>query len=229
MRGSPVLAAVIAVAACDSDGVDLDASAEYDAAAMWRVLFGGTLGSEWRMSTVSTGNSGHFEVVDGALVARPGDALGLLWHVEPTPPNFELQLEWRQSELADNSGVFVRFPDIDSKGYDNTAYVAVNFGFEIQIDELGAPDGADRHTTGSIYDQSDQAFARVPARPVGEWNEYSIRVLDDTYEVYLNGAQTTHFVNRDSARGIAAPAFVGLQIHPPPGAIAYRNVRIRSL
>ena len=186
------------------------------------------------MSTISNqppgrDDPGRFDVVDGALVARPGNDIGLLWYRERAPVDFELALEWRQQELADNSGVFVRFPDLDSKGYDNTAYVAAHFGFEIQIDELGFPDGADRHTTGAVYDQYSQAFTRVPARPVGAWNELSIRVIGQTYVVYLNDQQTTRFQNRDADRGTASTSFIGLQTHPPPGAIAFRNLRIRAL
>jgi hypothetical protein len=52
---------------------------------------------------------------------------------------------------GDNSGVFVAFPHPEQQGYDNTAYVAVNIGFEIQIDELARPDNALIHRTGSVY------------------------------------------------------------------------------
>jgi hypothetical protein len=105
----------------------------------------------------------------------------------------------------------------------------VHEGFEIQIDELGFPDGADRHLTGAIYDQAAQTFTRVPARELGAWNEMVIRVVGQTYVVHVNGSQTTELENRDAARGIASPAFVGLQTHPAPGAVAFRNVRIRAL
>jgi hypothetical protein len=51
----------------------------------------------------------------------------------------------------DNSGVYLGFPDPTKEGYDNTAYVAVNFGFEVQIDELARPDNAAVHRTGAVY------------------------------------------------------------------------------
>ena len=215
---------------CSANDVAPDAP-RVDDAAVWTTLFDGTLGPAWRMSTIvnqpGRDDPGRFDVVDGALVARPGNDIGLLWHMTPAPADFELALEWRATSLDDNSGVFVRFPDLGSKGYDNTAYVAVHFGFEIQIDERGFPDGAPHHTTGSIYNEPVQAFTRVPARPLGEWNEYLIRVRGQTYEVMLNGAQTTRFENADANRG--AGAFVGLQTHPAPGAIAFRKIRIRAL
>lgn len=203
-----------------------------DDAAMWTTLFDGTLDAAWRMSTITNqpGNDdpGAFTVVDGALVPRLGTDLGLLWHTTPAPPDFELALEFSQQALSSNSGVFVRFPDLDSKGYNNTAFVAADFGFEIQIDGVGAPDGAPHHTTGAIYNELAQELSLVPARPAPDWNEYVITVVDQTYTVHLNGTQTTRFVNVDATRGLPSPAFIGLQIHAGDGNVRFRNVRIRS-
>lgn len=194
-------------------------------------LFDGTLSNDWRMSTIKNqpgrDDPGHFQLENGALVAYPGTDLGLLWYARPTPPNFVLELEWRLNASDDNSGVFVRFPDLDSKGYDNTAWVAVNFGFEIQIDERGMPDGAPDHTTGAIYDQPNQDFTRVVANPPGAWNNFEISVKDQTYRVRMNGRDVTHFVNTDPARGAPSPAYVGLQTHT--GHVAFRNIRLRPL
>src|SRR5215208_7887003 len=184
---------VMLIACTPPGGVATDAPADYNADAMWTTLFDGTLMPEWRMSTIvnqpGRDDPGRFEVVDGALLAIAGNDIGLLWHTQPMPANFELSLEWKQASADDNSGVFVRFPDLDSKGYDNTAYVAVHFGFEIQIDNLGAPDGAPKHTTGAIYDIDAQQLTLVAPRAVGGWNEYLIRVVGQTYTVFLNGAQ----------------------------------------
>lgn len=201
---------------------------------MWTTLFDGTLTPAWKMSTIRNqppgrDDPGSYSVVDGALVPRLGNDLGLYWHTTPAPANFELALEFKQQALANNSGVFVRFPDLDSKGYDNTAFVAVDFGFEIQIDGVGAPDGAAHHKTGAVYNQLEQDFSLVSARPAGEWNEYRIRVTDQVYVVQLNGVQTTLFENRSAGRGVAAPAYIGLQVHPGDGHVGFRNIRIRAL
>jgi hypothetical protein len=142
-----------------------------------------------------------------------------------------LALEWARTADADNSGVFVRFPDPDSKGYDNTAWVAIHFGFEVQIDETGAPDGASVHKTGAIYGEPSQSLSPLPAKPLGEWNEYEIIVQGQSYTVRLNGAVVTTFENVDSMRGApstaGAPSFVGLQTHT--GNVRFRNIRIRAL
>jgi hypothetical protein len=209
-----------------------DAAPGEDASmAEWKILFDGTLTSAWKMSTIVNqpghDDPGRFDLEGDALIARPGTDIGLLWHTDPTPRDYELVLQWRQSAPDDNSGVFVRFPDLESKGYNNTAFVAAHFGFEVQIDNTGHPDGAPRHTTGAIYDVIDQQFSLVAPRAVGEWNDYRIRITGDVYEVFLNGVQTTRFENTDHGRGAAAPSFVGIQTHT--GNVAFRDLRLRPL
>lgn len=209
--------------------------APFAAGETWTTLFDGTLGPEWRMSTITNqpgrDDPGHFAVEGGVLVAYPGTDLGLFWNTTPMPPNFLLELEWRLAAADDNSGVFLRFPHLDSKGYDNTAWVAVNFGFEVQINEPGSPDGAPEHTTGAIYAEKGQSFTRVVAKPPGSWNAYVIRVENQSYTVTLNGTVVSRFDNTVGGRGLPstpqAPSYVGLQTHT--GHVAFRNVRMRSL
>lgn len=192
-------------------------------------LFDGTL-ARWKMAGV-----GSFTVEDNTLVAQPGNDLGLLWSTVPTPPDFLLRLEWKRSAADDNSGVFLRFPDPDSRSYTNTAYVAVDFGFEVQIDDTGHPDGAPLHTTGAIYNEPDQLLSLTPSRPVGEWNVYEIEVRAQTYIVHLNGTQVTKLVYAgDPARPDRAlpstpaePRYIGVQSHT--GHPAFRNIEIRAL
>jgi hypothetical protein len=108
------------------------------------MLFDGADTSQWRMSKITNqpgrDNPGTFLVVDGSLESLPGNDLGLFWNIDPTPPDFILKLEFLRWRDDDNSGVFLRFPDPNSKGYNNTAYVAIDFGFEVQIDEIGQGD-----------------------------------------------------------------------------------------
>jgi hypothetical protein len=198
-------------------------------------LFDGFTTSPWRMSTIKNqpgrDDPGRFIVVDGTLESVTGTDIGLYWCTVPTPPDFVLKLEWLRWEDWDNSGVFIRFPHPDSKGYNNTAFVGVDFGFEVQIDEIGAPDGAPIHKTGAIYGQPNQFLSQIPAGPVGEWNEYEIRVKAQTYLVFLNGQQVTEFRNTDPKRGLpstaSAPSFVGIQTHT--GRVAFRNIRMKAL
>jgi choline dehydrogenase-like flavoprotein len=197
-------------------------------------LFDGANTDAWRMATIKNqpgrDNPGSFIIVDAALESIPGTDIGLFWCATPTPPNFILKLDFLRWQENANSGVFLRFPDPESKNYNNAAYVAVDFGFEVQIDETGAPDGAASHKTGAIYNQANQTLTLQPARPVGQWNEFEIRVVAQDYTVLFNGHQVTKFTNTQPGRGLptttAAASFIGLQTHT--GRVAFRNIRIKA-
>lgn len=122
--------------------------------------------------------------------------------------------------------------------YRNQHWVAVDTGFEIQIDDTAGPDGADRHRTGAVYNidlgaqLGQQTYTRPAALVPGQWNDYEIEVRGDTYRVRLGGADTAVFTNTDGYRGkpvTADPAsgFLGLQAHT--GRVAFRNIRIKEL
>ena len=196
------------------------------------MLFDGANMSKWRMSTIKNqpghDNPGTFALVDRSLESVPGNDIGLFWHTEPTPPNFILKLEWLRWRDDDNSGVFLRFPSPDSKGYNNTAYVAINFGFEVQIDQLARDDGAAIHKTGAIYGFAGPTDPNnLPVKPIGEWNEFEIRVNGQQYIVFLNGVKITEYINPDLIRGAESPSFIGLQTHS--GRVAFRKIQIQAL
>lgn len=133
--------------------------------------------------------------------------------------------------------MFLRFPHLDGKNYDNTAFVAVDFGFEVQIDQLAAPDGLGIHKTAAIYGFQGPADPNtLPVHPIGEWNAFEIRVQGQSYTVTLNGVQVTVFAfvaGSDALhpdRGLpstnAVPRFIGLQTHT--GRVAFRNIQIKA-
>jgi choline dehydrogenase-like flavoprotein len=211
----------------------------------FQVLFDGFNTSQWRMSTIRNqppgrDNPGRMRVIDGTLETVGGNDLGLFWCTTPTPPNFILRLQWLRLTHESNSGVFVRFPNPDSQNYDNTAYVGVHFGFEVQIDELGAPDGLAIHRTGAIYRDDNrtdnETLTQQPAHPVGEWNDYEIHVQDQIYTVFLNGTQVCVFDNTTTypGRGLpstpGAPSFVGLQVYSNfSHFVRFCHVRIQAI
>ena len=98
---------------------------------------------------------------------KSNGGMGLLWHSEPLEGDYSLQLDWKLTK-DDNGGVFVGFPDPG-----NDPWIAVNQGYEIQIDATDVPD----RTTGAIYTFQGANSARDAAlNPVNEWNHYEIRV-----------------------------------------------------
>jgi choline dehydrogenase-like flavoprotein len=214
-------------------------------------LFDGVSLANWRMA-----GRGTFHVVDGALQSVPSFDLGLLWCTIPIPQNYRLELDFFIRTFQTNSGVFVRFRNPQSTGYYNPAWSAVftpglpavPTGFEVQIDNTGAPDGRPKHRTGAVYavnypnDGPDDPalppaqlndFVNPQDAHVLAWNSYRIEVQGDVITVNLNGVATANYTNTDPARGrfsAAEPNFVGLQSYSNYSfPTAFRNIRITVL
>jgi PKD repeat protein len=176
----------------------------------YEMLFNGSDLTGWQQA-----GPGGFSVEDCTLTSFGG--LGLLWYSERQFQDYSLKMQFKLSDEGDNSGVFQRFPD---PGDD--PFVAVNDGHEIQIKE-GQP-GDEPQKTGSVYnfDRED----RRNANPIGEWNDYEIKVVGQTYTASLNGVVVNEYTS-DGSRG--AEGFVGLQNHGTNDAVAFRNVQVKEL
>jgi hypothetical protein len=163
----------------------------------FEALFDGTTLGDWKMSTIRNqpgrDNPGSFLVRRGALAAHPGTDFGLLWLIRPTPARYLLRLQWMMTAPDDNSGVFVAFPDPEQQGYDSTAYVGVNFGFEMQIDELARPDNALTHRAGAIYSFCAPTDEPLVVHSVSEWIDSEITVDGGDFTVALNGQIVKRF------------------------------------
>jgi len=213
----------------------------------FRYLFDNTANTvhNWRFV-----GGGGFAVVDGALVAEPGDDWGLLYYSAETFDDFALRLDLRLDRIDSDSGVFVRFRDpskpvsdrLDATvayPYQKEQWVADNTGFEVQIDELarGSDEEREEHRTGAIYDipvgagLGEQQYEHRAALSPGVWHQLEILVRDNTYQVTLDGTPTTAFTNTDPLRGQPARAdtacgYIGLQSFL--GHVAFRSVRIKT-
>ncbi|MBO0608396.1 family 16 glycoside hydrolase [Myceligenerans salitolerans] len=182
----------------------------------YEALFDGTLESldGWRLA-----GAGSFGRQSDCSIRSTG-GMGLLWHTGEELGEYSLKLDWKLVK-DDNGGVFVGFPDPG-----NDPWVAVNEGYEIQIDASDEPD----RTTGSIYtfQGADQAAVDQALNPPGSWNSYEIRVVGQTITVFLNGVLVNDFVSTDPARDLAQ-GYVGLQNHGGGETIYYRDVRVKDL
>jgi choline dehydrogenase-like flavoprotein len=206
-------------------------------------LFDGQTLANWRLA-----GRGTFHAIDGAIQSVPSFDLGLLWCTLPMPQNYRLELELFLRTSQTNSGVFIRFKHPDSLGYFNPAWSAVDSGFEVQIDNTGAPDGLPKHKTGAVYnvnypgDPSPNPnvppatpgdFVNPQAALVFAWNQYRIEVQGDVITVNLNGVDTAQYTNPDPNRGRFSPTeatFVGLQSYSNYGfTTAFRNIRVTVL
>lgn len=233
-------------------------------------LFDGTQKSADFFSKWQMAGGGNFKIVGRSLIAQPGNGIGLLYYTAQQFDDFTLRLDFclphPRGNSNDNSGVFVRFrdprkpvlpgtPGPDVPG--NNATVAVDTGYEIQLDEEARgdtrktgpdarpeQDGHFYNRTGAIYKikaagsaPGQQSYTNNQQLTPGVWHGYEIKVSGRTYEVKLNGQLATAFT-ADSAdpnekfRGRSKSedpdsGFIGLQVHT--GAVAFGNVRIVTL
>jgi hypothetical protein len=224
----------------------------------FQYLFDGTKAqfANWLMA-----GGGGFSLFERMMIAQQDNrGIGLFFYQPQKFENFILRLDFLISHPFgpnnDNSGVFVRFRDprlpdpapdpIDPTN--NTAFVAVHTGFEVQIDEeargdtrFGEPDGAFFSHTGAIYKIKQlgsapgrQQYQNNQTLAAGQWHRYEIEVNGQTYVVRLNGQQTTRFVRDtgDTMRGNPPSVdpqsgFIGMQTHT--GRVAFANIRIKPL
>ena len=180
-------------------------------------LFDGTLASfdKWKMA-----GPGSFGRITSDCSLRGSGGMGLLWYGAEEFDAYSLKFDWKL--VADhNGGVFVGFPNPA-----NDPFIAVNQGYEIQIDATDAPD----RTTGAIYTfkGADPAAVTAALKPVGNWNSYEIVVEGQTIKVVLNGTVVNTFTSTDPARDLSQ-GFIGLQNHGAGEAVSYRNVRIKAI
>lgn len=180
--------------------------------------------SGWQMA----GLGGFMEL--GANIIESVGGIGLLWYTREQFADFVLRVDWRASAPDDNSGVFIRFPALGNADPSNDWKLAVDQGYEIQIDDTGRnPDatpntlGDPLHITGAIYKLAPASS--VASRPVGQWNSYEITAKGTTIMVVLNGQKVSTLINANrSPKG-----YIGLQNHHPGSRVQFRNLRIQTL
>lgn len=219
-----------------------------------------TFFTDWQMAEMSGGGN-RFVIVGRSLIAQPGNGIGLLYYIGKQFNNFTLRLDFclphPRGGFNDNSGVFVRFRDprkpvlAGTPGPDvpgNLATVAVDTGYEIQIDEeargdtrKNEADGLFFNRTGAIYKVKTQGTAAGQQNYTnnqrlapGVWHSYEINVTDRKYDVKLNSKPATTFTAdpadpNEKFRGRkksedADSGFIGLQVHT--GTVAFANIRI---
>ncbi len=196
---------------------------------------------------------------DGTLRTAPGAPnLGVLWYAARPYGDFSLRLQFRDDSpipgTRANSGVQVRFPaprppvpgcPMTFNGTPQTvnpaAWIAVNCGHEIQINDSPEAPGNDPRKTGSIYGFADLDSARSRPTPPGVWNDLEIRVVGQHYTVIRNGVVINEYENvpgvpfpgrpddpDSSSRGLVG--YIGLQAHgAPQDVVSFRNIRILDL
>ena len=202
---------------------------------------------------------GRFEEgIEGDFYGKPGGGLGMRWCARAMPASFELEFDYGlfddasvdpQAQPIDglyplyhNSGVLFGFPDPRTFGYDNEALVAVHWGYEVQIDDRGhdadGPNGEPEHSTGIVYEQSQQSYSRPRYSQPNEWRSMRIVVTPARVQTFVDGlpvadwSRPSTLASRDGV-AIGAPStdqdprYIGFQTHT--NTVGFRRVRVRAL
>src|SRR5919199_135526 len=113
---------------------------------------------------------------------------------------------------------FIRFSNPN-----NDPMIAVNTGYEIQIDDMAMPDGNPLHKTGAIYNFAAPLNAAV-SKTVGQWNTFEIEAIGQKYSVKLNGKKVIpEFIGNRNTEG-----YIGIQNHDTNSHVSFKNIRIRE-
>jgi len=228
-------------------------------------LFDGTEKTyqRWRMA-----GPGAFALAGGLMIAQPADDHSVLFYGAETFADYDLRMQFKLPGPVDqfgkvigNSGVFLRFryphaqwSDVNQQepnARSNPAWVAVATGFEVQIDEQGRNDFAEKHRTGAIYniptgqggEPQEQTYTAGPILSPDKWYEFEISVVGDDYSVGLGevtAGQQAAYANitkfkkpagQYQTRGLPPAAnnssgYIGIQAYI--GKTAFRHIRIQK-
>ena len=161
---------------------------------------------------------GKFVLVEYDKSLRSEGGMGLLWYAKKKYKDFVLKVDWKVSHRNDNSGIFIRFSNPD-----NDPLIAVNTGYEIQIDDMAMPDGNPLHKTGAIYNFAAPSNTAA-SKPVDQWNTFEIEATGQKYSVILNDEKVIpEFKGNRFTEG-----YIGIQNHDADSYVSFKNIRIKE-
>lgn len=165
-------------------------------------LFDGKTLAGWHLM-----NGAKFDVEDGVLK----HSVGMGWlRSDKEYADFILRLEFRFMKPKQDGGVFLRSVK-EGENWPNQKY-------EVQVENTVRM----AKLFGAAHDLNVELVQKV-LKPVGEWNEYDIKIVGSTLEVRLNGKLVTTSRSVDALKR----GYLGLQAEN--GAHEYRNIRIKVL
>jgi hypothetical protein len=192
----------------------------------WTQLFNGKDLTGWEQV-----GPGSFVVEDGLLKTVGG--MGMILYPAQMFGDVVIRVVYKVKDNDCNSGVFIRIPE---KPVDE--WVAVNKGYEVQIDNGKRHVGGEYHCTGVLYSLT-KAMAH-PQKEVGEWNTMEITLDGDRTIVTVNGVMVTDFKEGDPVpaktrdfepdRGPRPlQGYIGLQNHDSLSVVYFKEVAVRPL
>lgn len=192
----------------------------------WNQLFNGKDLTGWEQV-----GPGKFIIENGLLKTVGG--MGMILYPAQKFGNVIIRVVYKVKDNDSNSGVFIRIPE---KPTDE--WIAVNTGYEVQIDNGTRHVGGDYHCTGVLYSLT-KAKAHPQKNP-GEWNTMEITLDGPRTIVYVNNELVTDFTEGDEVppktrdfepdRGPRPlSGYIGLQNHDDLSVAWFKEVSYRSL
>lgn len=192
----------------------------------WNQLFNGKDLSGWEQV-----GPGEFVVENGLLKTVGG--MGMIYYPAEKFGDVIIRVVYNVKDNDCNSGVFIRIPDKPSD-----EWVAVNKGYEVQIDNGTRHVGGDYHCTGVLYSLT-KAKAHPQKNP-GEWNTMEITLDGPRTIVYVNNELVTDFTEGDEVppktrdfepdRGPRPlSGYIGLQNHDALSVAYFKEVAVKPL
>ena len=194
----------------------------------WHKYGGGSVGSGWKIQ------DGTLFLDTTVMVNGKRDGGDIV--TEEEFENFDLKLEWKIAKNG-NSGIMFCVNE------DTTKYKhPYETGPEMQVlDNDGHADGKiKKHRAGDLYDLI--SCNKETVKPVGEWNQVEIKLLNGKLDFYLNGENVVSTTMWDdnwknlianskfknwAGFGMFHKGKICLQDHGD--GVAYKNIKIRQL
>ena len=201
--------------------------------APWIDLLAGSLENQWRGSIGTPKQQAGMSTSSRRVAQKQADSMvrqhwrlsgGVLsYDGHPKGPNlsttrefrnFELSLEWKIAKGGD-SGIYLRgLP-------------------QVQIWDPNSDKELALQGSGGLY--NNQTHSNVPTvradRPVGQWNEMSIWLIDDKASVELNGRQVVDSIVMENFDDRSQPLYPegSIELQKHFGPLSFRNIRVRNL
>jgi hypothetical protein len=194
----------------------------------WIQLFNGKDLTGWK-------HVGHGkDIVEDGLIRTQGGS-GVLYWTAAKFSNCEIRIVYKMRHHNDNSGVFIRMPDVPTEDHGDP----VHGGYEVQIDNHPETSGEDEyHVTGTLYSFT-KPLAK-PGKPGPEWNTMLITLDGPRTIVILNDVKVTDFTEGDSVppkkldfepeRGPRPlEGYIGLQNHSRHDVVFFKEFAVKKI
>lgn len=159
---------------------------------------------------VPSPNNDNWTAEKGILhVKSSDDKKGSILWTEKEYTDFVIEAEYKDISGVVDTGIFLR---------SETDQIQIGISGSLKKDVTGSP-----YIPGKRY----PVFAAIDGvlKP-GEWNHIKVKVVDNTYTVWLNGQEVMTYTSED----IPEKGPVGLQLHPGNTmAVDYRNIKLAEL